>query len=166
MKRAASWTLLLLASIVLETVIIARYLPVAFRPDTIIAAITVIALLYPGPSAGFYGAAAGLLLDVVLSPAVGAQALAYFLTAQIIGFFSGKYYAKNWLFCAAAAFGARIVKEILLVLIVIPFGVKTALLSAITPMLVSAALTALICAPVYFLKRRSSNAKMRRARYE
>ncbi len=166
MKRGVIWTLLLLANVVLETVIIARYLPVVFRPDTVVAAITVIALVYPGPAAGFYGAAAGLVMDVLLSPAVGAQALAYFLTALIVGFFSGKYYAKNWLFSAAAAFGARVVKEILLVLIVIPFGVRTAFFSAITPMLVSAALTALICAPVYFLKRRSSSAKMRRARYE
>ncbi|MGI6192198.1 MAG: rod shape-determining protein MreD [Christensenellales bacterium] len=166
MKRTISWILLVIASVVLETVIIARYVPVLFRPDLIVAAMTVIALVYPGPSAGFYGAIAGLCIDVILSPAVGATALSYFLTAQLLGFFAGKYYAKNWLFCAAAAFGARVVKEILLVLIVTPFGIKTALFSAVTPLLVSAALTAILCAPVYFLKRRSSNVKMRRARYE
>ncbi len=98
MKRGVIWTLLLLANVVLETVIIARYLPVVFRPDTVVAAITVIALVYPGPAAGFYGAAAGLVMDVLLSPAVGAQALAYFLTALIVGFFPASITRKTGFF--------------------------------------------------------------------
>jgi len=166
MKRAVSWTLLLILTVVLETVIIPRYLPVTFRPDTVVAVMVVVALVYPGPSAGFYGAAAGLCMDVILSPAVGALALSYYLTALLVGFFAGRYYAKNWLFCAAAAFGARLAREVLLVVFLLPFGVKTDFFSALTPMLVSAALTAALCAPIYAFKRRTSNAKMRRARYE
>jgi hypothetical protein len=49
MKRAVLWTLALIANVVLETVIISRYLPVAFRPDTVIAAIVMLALVYPAP---------------------------------------------------------------------------------------------------------------------
>ncbi len=166
MKRALLWIALLLLNILLETTIIARFIPVAFRPDTVIAIVTVIALIYPAPIAGLYAAAAGLVMDILLSPAVGANALAYFLTAQLVGIFSGKYYAKNWVFAAAAAFAARIAKEILLVLIITPLGMKPAFISAALPMLISAALTALICIPIYILKRRSTNAYMRRARYE
>lgn len=166
MKRAVLWTLALIANVVLETVIISRYLPVAFRPDTVIAAIVMLALVYPGPSAGFYGAAVGLVMDVMLSSAVGSLALSYYLTALIVGLFAGKYFAKNWIFAAAAAFGARWIKEILLVLILKLFGKSASIFSAVTPILVSAALTSLICVPLYALKKRSAGAKLRRARYE
>lgn len=167
MKKCLLCILGLLINVVLESVIFVQYIPWGLRPDSVIVVITAMALVIGGFQAGLYGIAAGLVLGILFSPAVGAEALAYFLTAMLLGIFTRKYYADNWIFAGGAAVAAHLIKEILMTVFSVLMGAKTAFFSAfLRYMLPSALLTGLLAIPFFMVYRHLQQDRLRRARYE
>lgn len=157
----------ILCNVVLESVIFIRYMPWGLQPDSIICVITSVALVIGGVNAGLYGAAAGLVLGVLFSPAVGAEALAYFVTALLLGVFTRKYFTDNWIFAGVSAMVAHLFKEGIVAAFAALIGSEIAFFAVfLRYLLPSAVLTGLLTVPVFLVYRHFQQDRLRRARYE
>ena len=168
MKKLILGVVGVLVALAVQTVLLPRVLPIAWRPDVFTAVIVPMALCMGWMSAGFFGLAVGLISDALLGGFVGPEALACFLVALAAGAFRDKTYAKNWTFAAIAALVGRILKEIITVLVLELFRIKTDFFSVVfRALLPSALLTGVLCIPVYFICRRLTRGSLHsRSRYE
>ena len=169
MKKLILGILAVLLSVLAQTVLLPRLLPLSWRPDVYVAGIVAAALTGGLLRAGAYALCCGLISDVLLGAFVGAEAMACFLTALLVGAVYEKPFAKSWAFAAGAAFVARVAKEVVYVLVLELFGIETSFFSVLfTALLPSALLTAALCLPLWFLCRRGAarGAVRHRAHYD
>lgn len=166
MKKVLLYAAALLSNLILETVLFVR-LPLGLRPDSVLAVLTAMALVIGGLEAGLYGAGAGLLIGLLVSPAAGAEAIAYFLTAQALGLFTRKYFADNWIFAAGAAAAAYVLDQAMMAVFARLMGSGVSFFSLfLRYLLPSALLTGLLAIPVFLVYRHVQQDRLRRARYE
>ena len=167
MKKILLGIAAIICCVVLESVIFIRFIPWDLMPDSIICVIASVALVTGGVNAGLYGAAAGLVMGILFSPVVGVEALTYFVTALLLGVFTRKYFADNWIFAGAAAFAAHPFKEVVTASFAALLGSEVAFFAVfLRRLLPSAVLTGLMTIPVFLVYRHLQQDRLRRARYE
>ena len=166
MKKALFWIAIFLLTLFAETVISPRLLPLGFRPDTVIIVIVITSMVGEWIVAGFYGAAVGFVISVLVGRYTGLEAMVYLLVAMLAGLLFKRQFSNNFLFAAIGAFAALFVKELVTAGLIQLFGGTADIGSALWMIAISGLITAVLTLPAYFFATKWSALRPRRKRYQ
>ncbi len=132
-------------------------------PDLILAVLIPCAILWNGIGTAFFGAAIGLLLDILVGKGIGQYALFYLIVPWIITQFRSGYFHENPVLPALMAGVACLAREILIALMIYLGRMEIAITAQLAlRSLVSTLLTAGLTVPFYLVLYGIMNRQSRR----
>lgn len=136
----------------LDSILFQRLNIYGVRPDALMAVVCSLGVLMGSLQAGTIGLAAGLFMDICFNKMIGLGAACYMAVGIAAGLFYHKFYADNCIIPAVTAAVASLLKELLMAIALVLYGVKyNFALMLVQYILPAALMTGVLCALVHLL---------------